>query len=285
MPCKNCGAVNSVDSHYCGNCGWAIEFSAAESITERQAEFTGERSQDGTSFEPRNLSELLVASVRVYGKNLPVFLGIGVIPQIPGLVGLGPSPVWWGITLIITSLVLTALSYGAAAHAVAVDYLGLAPSVGSSYSRAWQRVGYLEACLFSYTLLLAGSLLLSLVLVGIPMFLVLLVVLWFYPQTIMLENLGPVEAFHRSILLVQGNWLRVFGIVVACWILPSALSLTVLLLSSDSPFTWIVLVMIGTVTAPWTMIGSTLMYFDLRVRKEAYNADSLKADLEITGPA
>lgn len=283
MPCNNCGALNSIDARYCGNCGWTIELPAAESIAQREAEFTGERSPDGASFEPRNLGELLVASVRVYGKNLTVFLGIGVIPQIPGLLGLGPSPVWWGVTLIIMSLVLTALGYGAVTHAVAVDYLGLTPSVGSSYSRAWQRVGYLEACLFSYTLLLGGSLLLSLVLVGIPMFLVLLVVLWFYPQAIMLENLGPVEAFHRSILLVRGNWLRVFGIVVACWILPSALSLAVLLLSTDSSFTWIVLIMIGTVTAPWTMIGSTLMYFDLRVRKEGYGEESLKADLGISG--
>ena len=125
----------------------------------------------------------------------------------------------------------------------------------------------------------------KLALVGIPMFLVLLVVLWFYPQAVMLENLAPVEAFHRIILLVRGNWLRVFGIVVACWILPSALSVAVLMLGNDSPITLIALVMIGTITLPWTMIGSTLMYFDLRIRKEGYCAESLEADLEITGPA
>jgi len=138
--------------------------------------------------------------------------------------------------------------------------------------------------LIIYTFLLAGSLLLSLILVGIPILLVLLVVLWLYPQAVMLENLGPVDAFGRSIFLVRENWLRVFGIVAACWIIPSALSLAVLFLTNDSAIGRISLIILGTLTGPWTMIGSTLMYFDLRVRKEAYGVELLEAELEITSP-
>ena len=285
MRCNNCASDNSDDALFCGNCGEAIGSPAAEELGQRQAEFTGERRSDGTTFEPSSLSKLLVESARVYGRNLPVFLVIGLIPQIPGLLGLGPLPLWWSITLVITSLGLTALSFGAVTHAVAIDYLGLTPSVASSYSRAWRRVVTLEACLFIYTFLLAGSLLLSLVLVGIPILLVLLVVLWLYPQAVMLENLRPVEAFGRSISLVRGSWLRVFGIVAACWILPSALSLAVLYLSNDSVMGRISLITLGTLTGPWTMIGSTLMYFDLRVRKEAYGVELLEAELEITSPS
>ena len=283
MQCNNCAAVNPVGAHYCGNCGRTIELPVQENISRRQPEFTEERRPNGTLFEPSNLIALLLESVRVYGRNLPVFLGIGLIPHLPGLLGLGPVPLWWGIILVFTSLVLTALSFGAVTHVVAIDYLGLTPSLSSSYTKAWQRVASLEACLFIYTFLLAGSLILSLILVGIPILLVLLVVLWLYPQAIMLENLGPVEAFGRSIFLVRENWLRVFGIVFACWILPSALSLGVLLLSNDSAISRISLTLIGTVTGPWTMIGSTLMYFDLRVRKEAYRVESLESELEITG--
>ena len=249
-----------------------------------QAEFTGERRPDGTTFEPSSLSKLLVESARVYRRNLPVFLGIGLIPQVPGLLGLGPLPLWWSITLVITSLGLTALSFGAVTHAVAIDSLGLTPTVGSSYSRACRRVATLEACLIIYTFLLAGSLLLSLILVGIPILLVLLVVLWLYPQAVMLENRGPVDAFGRSIFLVRENWLRAFGIVAACWIIPSALSLAVLFLSNDSAIGRISLIILGTLTGPWTMIGSTLMYFDLRDRIEAYGVELLEDELEITSP-
>ncbi len=148
MKCNNCAAVNSDGAYFCGNCGGAIDLPAPEGLSQRQGEFTGERRPDGTTFEPSNLSDLLVESARVYGRNLPVFLGIGLIPQIPGLLGLGPLPLWWNITLVLTSLVLTGLSFGAVTHAVAIDYLGLTPSVGSSYSRAWRRVATLEACLF-----------------------------------------------------------------------------------------------------------------------------------------
>ena len=284
MKCSNCAADNSDGAHFCGNCGRAIGLPAPEDLGQRQAEFTGEGRPDGTTFEPSSLSKLLVESARVYRRNLPVFLGIGLIPQVPGLLGLGPLPLWWSITLVITSLGLTALSFGAVTHAVAIDYLGLTPTVGSSYSRAWRRVATLEACLIIYTFLLAGSLLLSLILVGIPILLVLLVVLWLYPQAVMLENLGPVDAFGRSIFLVRENWLRVFGIVAACWIIPSALSLAVLFLSNDSAIGRISLIILGTLTGPWTMIGSTLMYFDLRVRKEAYGVELLEAELEITSP-
>ena len=287
MRCNNCGASNSAGANYCGDCGWAIEPLANESINQRQLEFTGEERPEGSLFASRNLSGLLLESARVYRKNLPVFLGIGLIPQLPGLLGLGPLPLWWGISLILTSLVLTALGSGAITHAVAVDYLGLTPSVVSSYSRARERVVSLVACLFIHLVLLVISSFLSLILVGIPMLLVLLVVLWFYPQAIMLENLGPVEAFSRSIFLVRGNWLRVFGTGVAYWVLPATLALAVLYLSNDpanSRLVGISSAIIGTVTTPWIMIGSTLMYFDLRVRKEGYSLESLEAELEGNGP-
>ena len=41
---------------------------------------------------------------------------------------------------------------------------------------------------------------------------------------------------------------------------------------------------LGTVSTPWILIGSTLTYFDLRVRKEGYGVESLEAELKITGP-
>lgn len=287
IQCNNCGGGNPAGASYCGGCGWAIEPLANENVNEGPLEFTGERYPDRSVFEPRNLSELLVESARVYRKNLPVFLGIGLIPQIPGLLGLGPLPVWWAITLIITSLGLLALSVGAITQAVAIDYLGLTPSVVSSYSRAQERVVSLVVCLVIHLVLLGISFFLSLVLVGIPMLLVLLVVLWFYPQAVMLENLGPVEAFRRSIFLVRGNWLRVFGTGVAYWVLPAALALAVLSLSNDpanSRLVGISSAIIGTVVAPWITIGSTLMYFDLRVRKEGYSVELLEDELERTGP-
>jgi hypothetical protein len=233
------------------------------------------------------MNELLLESVRLYRKNPALFLGIGLIPQLPGLLGLGPLPMWWAVTLIIASLGITALTFGAITHAVSADYVGLTPTVASSYSRAWGRVASLELCLVAHLVLVGTSLLLSLVLVGIPMLLVLLVVLWFYPQTIMVENRDPVTAFRRSIFLVRGNWIRVFGIGAVYWAVPIALALVVLPFSNDPAHSMMVGIysaVAGTVTTPWILIGSTLTYLDLRVRKEGYSVESLEAELKMTGP-
>lgn len=221
----------------------------------------------------------------MYRNHVTVFLGIGAIPQIPGLLGLGLIPLWWEITLIITSLVLTALTFGAITHAVATDYAGLTPTFGSSYTGAMQRAANLVVCLFIHLALLGISLLLSLLLVGIPMLLLLLVLLWFYPQAIMVEHKGPVDAFRRSILLVQGEWWRLFGIGIAYSALPVALAVAVVTLFTDpanSKLVGLFSAVIGTVTTPWIIIGSTLTYIDLRVRKEGYSIESLKTELEWT---
>jgi hypothetical protein len=288
MRCNNCGAGKLAGANYCGNCGLGFESPEDENAVRGQLDPRGEGQAGGISSAPRSLIELLTESARVYRKRLPVFLGIGLIPQIPGLVGLGPLPLWWEITLIIASLGLTALTFGAITHAVARDYLGLTPTVGSSYSGAWRNGINLVVCLFVHVALLAASFVLSLLLVGIPMLFLLLVLLWFYPQAVIIEHLGPVEAFRRSILLVRGNWWRIFGIGIAYSALPVAVAVVVVTLSPDpanSKLVGLISAVIGTVTTPWIMIGSTLAYFDLRVRKEGYSVESLGTELERTGPA
>jgi len=286
MRCNNCGAGNLAGANYCGTCGRALESQEDENTDRCQVEHSGQGHDSGTPSAPRSLIELLTESARLYRKRLPLFLGIGLIPQVPGLVGLGPLPLWWEITLIIASLGLTALTFGAITHAVARDYLGLTPTVGSSYSGAWQSGINLVVCLFIHLVLLLISLLLFVLLVGIPMLFLLLVLLWFYPQVIMVEHLGPVEAFRRSIMLVQGNWWRIFGVGIAYCALPVALAVAVVTLSADpanSKLVGLISAVIGTITTPWIMIGSTLAYFDLRVRKEGYSLESLGTELERTG--
>ena len=254
MICNYCGADNPVNASYCGNCGWAFDALAKDDVDPAQVGPVGEVRADRTQWAPRSLNEFLLESVRLYGKNPAVFLGIGLIPQLPGLLGLGTLPIWWAVTLVIASLGITALTVGAITHAVSADYAGLTPTVASSYSRAWNRVVSLEVCLVAHLVLVGTSALLSLVLVGIPMLLVLLVVLWFYPQTIMVENRDPVSAFRRSIFLVRGNWMRVFGIGAVYLALPIVLAMAVLPFSNDpahSTLVGIYSAVVATVITTW----------------------------------
>lgn len=68
------------------------------------------------------------------------------MPHLPGLLGLGPLPLWWEIALIIASLGLTTLTFDAITPAVARDYLSLTPTVGSAYPGNWQNGISLLVC-------------------------------------------------------------------------------------------------------------------------------------------
>lgn len=214
-----------------------------------------------------------------------VYLGIGLVPQLPGLAGLGPLPLWWAIILMILSFVLTALAFGAVIHAVAADYLGLPSSVVASFDRARQRGLFLLVSALAFLVLLGLSFALIFILIGIPLFFFVLVLFWFYPQAIMLESLGPLDAFRRSVVLVQNNWWRAFGTGVV-YSMPMIVFLSIVIsLSSDpaaSKLVTIVSALVGMVATPWIMIGSTLLYFDLRVGKAGISMEVLRSELGAT---
>ena len=123
------------------------------------------------------------------------------------------------------------------------------------------------------------------VLVGILLLPFLLVLFWFYPQAIMLENLGPLDAFRRSVVLVKNNWWRAFGIGVA-YNVPMMIFLAIVFSFSSDPaaskLVGIGSALVGAIATPWIMIGSTLLYFDLRVLKEDFSMEVLRSRLGAT---
>lgn len=285
--CLNCGAQATANDTVCLQCGRVMQAPGQGDTYDEQPGFSPQASPAQVAFPPRRLGELIGESARVYLRNPLVYLGIGLVPQLPGLAGLGPLPLWWAIILAILSFVLTALAFGAIIHAVAADYLGLPSSVVASFDRARQRGLFLVVSSFAFLVLLFSSFLLILVLVGFLLLPFLLVLFWFYPQAIMLENLSPVDAFRRSVALVQNNWWRAFVTGVA-YSVPMIVFLAVVFSSSSDPLASklvsIVSVLVSTIATPWIMIGSTLLYFDLRARKGGFSMEVLRSELGANHP-
>ena len=283
--CLNCGAQATANDTVCLQCGRAMQAPGRGETYSEQPGFSPKASPAQVASPPRRFGELIVESARVYLRNPIVYLGIGLVPQLPGLAGLGPLPLWWEIILIILSFVLTALAFGAVIHAVAADYLGLPSSVVASFDRARQRGLFLLVSALAFLVLLGLSVALIFILIGIPLFFFVLVLFWFYPQAIMLESLGPLDAFRRSVVLVQNNWWRAFGTGVV-YSMPMIVFLSIIIsLSSDpaaSKLVTIVSALVGMVATPWIMIGSTLLYFDLRVRKAGISMEVLRSELGAT---
>jgi hypothetical protein len=119
----------------------------------------------------------------------------------------------------------------------------------------------------------------------------------FLPQIVMIEGESAVNAFGRARRLGKGNWYRVAAIVVFTYFvslsLLAAITLPVFfglymsgMLTTEfflSP-TWNVLYtsfrdVTGLLSLPIWIVSFTLLYFDSRVRKEAYDVDLLAREI------
>ena len=177
----------------------------------------------------------------------------------------------------ILSLLVFSLATAACFHAVMRGYRGEATTTGES----------LKFGLRHMLPMIGLGILAFLGLV--PMFLLLLLpgiwlaVRWSVAAPALLaEDIGPVAALGRSFKLVGGRWWATFGALVAMTILVSILQLIVGMLIglvfADADNEVLVAIVFTLVTAfayaltlPIQAAVFTILYFDLRVRKEGYD--------------
>ena len=160
---------------------------------------------------------------------------------------------------------------------------------------------------------LGNSILVSLFRIAYLPFLCFYLVSWiFYGPVVLLEEPIAVQALGRSKRLVQGTWRRVFGIMLAItlfslaidYILGSSFGVILALFgvvrdgslmetvtslfgfkyivgrptSTVSLIMYLIYRAVETFTLPINVIGVTLLYFDLRIRKEAFDIEMLVRD-------
>ena len=130
----------------------------------------------------------------------------------------------------------------------------------------------------------------------------------FILQTALLERCGPVAALSHSWTLVKGSWWRVLGMVMLLLLIVQAVFMIFYMpammgtlggvmsgIMSEAPGgftpyaapafpTWTIWALIGgaignIISTPIFIIGITLLYFDLRVRKQGYSLDALADEL------
>ena len=91
---------------------------------------------------------------------------------------------------------------------------------------------------------------------------------WFaaVPMTAALEPLGPVAALRRSRVLTRGLWRHAVGVSALAWVIVALPSLAASLLAS-------------VLLTPFFVAALTVLYYDLRIRKEGYDLELMASQL------
>ena len=214
-----------------------------------------------------------------------------------------------GFSVMATS-VIAVLVTAALIYASAQVYLGREITSGAAFQQAFRRFwSYLGSGILWF-LAVVG---LCITVIGIP-FGIYFGVRWtLYSQPVLLEESKAWNALGRSTELVKGSWWRVLGIVTAIYLISGMITI-ILYISTEFILTlagivkteggtglldslrrmfiptldeagWVtyavqrfVALLIATLTMPIALIGSTLLYFDLRVRKEAFDIEMQVTD-------
>jgi uncharacterized membrane protein len=202
------------------------------------------------------------------------------------------AAVGYGLIALLLTLLSSTLASAACFRAIATAYLGERTDWRSSISFALRRLHSVIlvtvlvglAALFGAILCLLPGIYFGIAFsLGVPVLLT--------------EGKKGRRALGRSRQLVKGYWWRVFGITVLGYILSSILSGAIegavvgltSVGSGDSSFTAVVVnVVAGTgsklVTTPFVAAFAIVLYFDLRVRKEAFDLQLLAERLGVEPP-
>ena len=231
----------------------------------------------------RDLGGLISETFGMYRRSFWPFVLIALVPQVPFFLS-GFTPLLLTVLLVLVGIVLSFLQIGAFVCRVVGEIVSERVDVVECYRAAWRRALSLVGTFILITLALLVPMILSLVIVGLPL-LFYLVIIWFFAgEAIMVEGKGPIPALGRSRELVRGTWWRVFGIAVVFGLMSLGLliagAIPAVIIGFFSPLdASVLLTVVSVLVVPVFAIGRTLLYLDLRVRKEGYTRDALASDV------
>lgn len=266
---------------------------------------------------PLEIGDILDETFRMYRRHFLLLAGIAVMFSIPlaALSGFGYFELFNFITSqatsenptdvnsflanlaplaagVIINLAVLPLQYGGLTYAVCQSALGNPVTLWGALRGAFRR----------YFQVLVYYIVLGLMIVMFCLFplWIWIAVSWVAVLPVMfVENTGLFAAMSRSWRLVQGRWWRTFFILLLVYVLNYVVSLAlgaflyigqILMTLVLSPYLALAiyqgaLVLVSALVIPVMYIAIVLVYFDLRVRKEALDLFQLAQHVTVTPPS
>lgn len=268
-----------------------------------------------TKLRPLSLGEILDAAIKVYRGNalllmklaLPVLIPAGIIEFVIATSALPDNAemvdgsimvprgeeVTYSVGLLIgtvLTMVATMVATGALYRAVAQTYVGATVNWKESLIFGAKRFHRLMWLTLVYLVIIALGFV-ALVVPGIWMTAAFSCAI----PVLMAEGIGGWKALKRSAALVKGRWWVVFGVVFLSYLLAGIVSGAIVAVvigfaDSMSPVGYTALntglnTLATALTTPFTVAASTVMYFDLRVRKEGFDLELLAREAGVDSDA
>ena len=246
--------------------------------------------------KPLSLGEVLDISFGLYRTLFtPLLLVTLATRAVPLLIevyvetsgGLLAQPLLYAVNLVL-NVVLGAVAAAASTFVIAENYLGRPLTAGAAFARSTPFIGRLILVALLSTLLLGFGALLLL----IPFFILLPGLVLATPALVLEDLPGAEDALGRAWSLSRGFRFRVFVAMMVVFTLIAIpfIALGVFMvsqgtleattaISTEGLLAVALAALIQTLVYPFLYAVLTVLYYDLRVRKEAYDLEVLAADL------
>ena len=271
---------------------------------------------DQQHYRPRSVSELIDGTMRIVRGHIGTLVPLALVGALPLIVLVALLPMVadqeapdTGLLAMMGAMSILWLFWfpvfeGATVHAAGEAYRGRPSSAGSSLRYSLSRYGrvfgvvilkyagsaVIPSLVVGFTaLVLPIPVVVILALVGVVASVLLFLRLSLLPATVLLEDNGFADGVRRSFGLTEGHKGHIFLAILLIYVIWIAIYLVFYLALSlafmGAPFVGIVLGQIAGAlgyTLFWTL--TALLYFDLRIRKEAYDIELMSQALS-TDPA
>ena len=256
-------------------------------------------------FRPRSVSELVDAAFQLLRRHYAQFVMLMGIAYVPWLVIVmvttrsllgdpGAAALEGGVArmmlLAVGGLIWFSMIDGAMTVAASQGYLGKDVDVGNAFQRAFAQIGALVGVAIVRGLVVA----LGFLLFVIPGF-YLLARYFAAPAAVVLERIGIGRAMSRSSTLTDGYKWHVLKTLLLVWVIYLVLSIALAAIvggilaavrtggAADNPISPSIMQVVSALFTiliyPLVAIVQTLLYYDLRIRKEGYDIELMAGDL------
>jgi hypothetical protein len=244
-----------------------------------------------TDLRPRSASELVDAGFRLLRRHFGAFVTLGALGYVPSLLvdlaRFGAVPVSAGlgagvlVAFVLVIVPLYAVTQGALSALAADAYRAGEARLADALRLAIRRVGPAIVAMVLVGAIFAVGLVL-LVVPGVYLFARLASA---FPSVV-LEDLGPVEALRRAWARAEGRVGHSLGTLALTFLLYFVVLMGATVIGGAAALAagkYALLAVSAVVTvlvAPMVPIVTTLLYFDLRIRSEGYDLELLSGQLD-----